>query len=470
MTRQLGSLAGTPAVGDGSIATVRGSEEGSIRPGQIAGGDGGAVLASELLGQGAVGGRVLLHDGEESIGVGLDSLGDVGVGRGRARVVTRGSRGNEVLEEWKTGVGDGERALLLPLVEGIVQLLGGRGGRQVPVWVSFLFKKLSKRVRNIPWVTSLVDVLGVTTNSNSGTGLSVLVHTIDRAERVNNGLVVAKSAGRAGLEGSIVAGSSRVESLNRAQNRVDIDTGARSLDTQVGNDGSAIPEALQEATQLRSLGIAVLTRLAQGLGERSTLDQRTVLGGDGEERRTSHFFPQIAAGRVPVLGDVREVVLHDGPDVVLDGGLLALGDQVVAVGDERSCAQGRAITLGTTPGTSERGPVHIVLGLSESRSVGKNTRGVGDSLQLGLGSDVLLDEGLQGLVAGNKALDQDLEGQGGVAGPGEEIYRSLFSAIFIFGWIARSQSGFALEGDATTIPSEAPFTSFPWDPMLLRTP
>lgn len=136
MTRQLGSLAGTPAVGDGSIAAVRGSEEGSIRPGQIAGGDGGAILASELLRQRAIAGSVLLHDGKESIGVGLDSLGDVGVSGGRAGVVTRGSGGHEVLEEWKTSVGDGERALLLPLVESIVQLLGGRGGRQVPGWVS----------------------------------------------------------------------------------------------------------------------------------------------------------------------------------------------------------------------------------------------------------------------------------------------------------------------------------------------
>lgn len=245
--------------------------------------------------------------------------------------------------------------------------------------------------------------------------------------------MVAKSAGRAGLEGSVVTGSSRVESLNRAQNRVDIDAGARNLDAQVGNDSSAIPEALQEAAQLRSLGIAVLARLAEGLGERSALDQRTVLGGDGEERRTSHFFPQIDAGRVPVLGDVGEIVLHDGPDVVLDGGLLALGDQVVAVGNERSCAQGRAITLGTTPGASKRGPVHIVLGLSESRSVGENARWVRDSLQPGLGGDVLLDEGLQELVAGNKALNQDLEGQGSIAGPGEEVYRLLFSARNIFG-------------------------------------
>ena len=56
-----------------------------------------------------------------------------------------------------------------------------------------------------------------------------------------------------------------------------------------------------------------------------------MLDGGGEEGGTVDLLPQAEAGLVSVLANIGQVVADNGPDVVLDVGLLALADQVVAI-------------------------------------------------------------------------------------------------------------------------------------------
>jgi hypothetical protein len=148
-----------------------------------------------------------------------------------------------------------------------------------------------------------------------------------------------------------------------------------------------------------------------------------VRAGDGKERAAGDLLPEIEAGLVPVLGRVGEIVLDDGPDDALGRALVAVGDQPLGVLDESDGAQGRAVPLRATPFASEGSEVDIELGLTETRAVGEGSRGVRDLLQLGLRRDVVLDDGLQGgVVVVAKGLDDAGEDQGGIAGPGEEVW------------------------------------------------
>ena len=67
----------------------------------------------------------------------------------------------------------------------------------------------------------------------------------------------------------------------------------------------SIPEALQEAQNLWSLGSAASTCLSNLLGECAAFYQSTVLNGDGEEWRAVDFLPKVEAGLIPILSYVR---------------------------------------------------------------------------------------------------------------------------------------------------------------------
>jgi len=84
---------------------------------------------------------------------------------------------------------------------------------------------------------------------------------------------------------------------------------------------------LEEAKDKRSLRDTVGARLAKLSGKIVTLDQSTVLDSGGEEGRAVDFLPEIEPGLVPVLGHIRQIVLNDRPDDVVDGGGVAIGLQ-----------------------------------------------------------------------------------------------------------------------------------------------
>jgi hypothetical protein len=95
-------------------------------------------------------------------------------------------------------------------------------------------------------------------------------------------------------------------------------------------------------------------------------------------------------------------------------------DKVARVGNHSSGTESRAITLRSTPSTGERCKVDFELGLSKTSRT-KTTTGVVDSLQIGLGADVLLDERLQRLVSSNELVYKCLEYESRVTSPGVEV-------------------------------------------------
>lgn len=130
-----------------------------------------------------------------------------------------------------------------------------------------------------------------------------------------------------------------------------------------------------------------------------------MLSSDCEKRRPLHFFPEVEPGLIPVLRDISQVILNDRPDIREGQCLLVLGDQVIAVGDESRCAQGRAVALGASPGFGEGGHVDVEFWFSEAEAIGEVAGGVGDGLEGCLGGNVSLDGWFEGCVAGYEALD-----------------------------------------------------------------
>ena len=394
---------GAPRGRDAAGAAVGGGEEGSVGPGQVGGADGGTGVLVELLSQGAVRGSILGNNVDEAISVGLDGVDDGSEGGGRAGVGAGADRGDKVLEEGEGGGSDGDRALLLPDVDGIVKLLGGGESSEVPR------------------VTGVVDILGVATDGSGLTGGTAVVNTPE-AHRVNDSLVVEKSLVGAGLEGVDIATGSGVEVVDGSQDGVDV-LAAAVVDEVRGDIAVLVPEALLEAQDLGSNSIAGVARASDRPGKGRTLNESTVGGSDGEERRAVNLFPEIEAGLVPVLGSVSKVVLHDGPDDVLGGIGITVADEPPAVADEGSGTEGRTISLRATPFTGELLEVDHELGLTETGTVGEGTRRVADALKLGLGSSIGLNGVLKsGVVIVGESVDDKLLDKGGVASPGVPVY------------------------------------------------
>jgi hypothetical protein len=137
--------------------------------------------------------------------------------------------------------------------------------------------------------------------------------------------VVSESLITARLESSRVTRGSRVEDVNASQDRVCILAG--STTTSVGKSIRAGPVGLEEAENKRGLRSTVGTRLSELGGKVATLHQSTILDSGGEEGRAVDLFPEVKASLVPVLGDIRQVILNNGPDDVVDSSGVAIGLQ-----------------------------------------------------------------------------------------------------------------------------------------------
>jgi len=187
------SSTGVPRCRDLAGAAGGSGKECRVGPGQVRSGDGGAGVAVELLWHGAVRELAGINYVEKIVGVGLHGVDDAGIGRrGRREGASRDGQ-DEVLEEGKRQGRDGDRTLLLPYDDGVVELLGGGEGGEVP------------------GVSVVVDVLGISANSDGTTLSNVPVDAVDGPERVDDGFVVRKSLVAARLEGVCVAANGRVK-------------------------------------------------------------------------------------------------------------------------------------------------------------------------------------------------------------------------------------------------------------------
>lgn len=170
-----GQSIGTPAGVGSAIAGSESSKSRSVAPGQVDGTRGRTRALVELLRESAVGWGVLGIDSNETISECLDGGGKSRVSGRRAGVGACGDTGAELLEEGKGGGGDVERALGLPDVQCIVQLLR------------------DTEYCEVPWVTVVVAILRVAADGNGSRGADAAVDTVDRAESVNIDLEVSES-------------------------------------------------------------------------------------------------------------------------------------------------------------------------------------------------------------------------------------------------------------------------------------
>jgi len=99
-------------------------------------------------------------------------------------------------------------------------------------------------------------------------------------------------------------------------------------------------------------------------------------------------------------------------------------DQVARVSDQSGSTESRAITLRSTPSTRKRSKVDFELGLGKASGT-ETTAGIVDSLQIGLGTDVLLDQRLKRLVASDELVYKCLEREGRVTSPGVEVWKEI---------------------------------------------
>jgi hypothetical protein len=203
-------------------------------------------------------------------------------------------------------------------------LLGSSKSVEVPgklVWLGFDFRDGI----DSPWVTVVVRVLGISANSNTRTLSNTLVDVVDGAEGISDDLVVGKSLVTAGLESGRITRSSRIKDVNASQDRVCVLAG--STTSSVGKSIGASPVGLKEAKDERSLRDTVGARLSKLSGKAVALDQSTVLDSGSEEGRAVDLLPKIETSLVPVLGHIRQVILNNRPDDVVDGCGVAIGLQ-----------------------------------------------------------------------------------------------------------------------------------------------
>lgn len=185
-----------------------------------------------------------------------------------------------------------------------------------------LFHAFPRNEIDSPGVTVVVRVLGISADSNTRTLSNPLIDVVDGAEGISDNLVVGKSLVTAGLESGRVARGSRIEDVNTGQDRICIL--ARSTTSSVGKGIGAGPVGLEEAKDKRSLRDTVGARFSKLSGEVAALDQSTVLDSGGEEGRAVDLLPQVKSSVVPVLGYIRQIVLDDGPDDIVDGSGVAI--------------------------------------------------------------------------------------------------------------------------------------------------
>jgi hypothetical protein len=257
-----------------------------------------------------------------AVSIGLNSVDDWSESGSRRCISADGSRRVDILEERKRDRSDRDWANLFPLVDGIIELLSSSKSVEVPtklVWLIFDFRNWI----NSPGVTVVVRVLGISANSNTRALSNTLVDVVDGAEGISDDLVVSKSLVTAGLESGRIARGSRIEDVNASQDRVCILAG--STTSSIGKSIGASPVRLKEAKDKRSLGNTVGARLSKLSGKAVALNQSTILDSSSEEGRAVNLLPQIETSLVPVLGHIRQVILNNRPDDVVDGCGVAIG-------------------------------------------------------------------------------------------------------------------------------------------------
>jgi len=178
---------------------------------------------------------------------------------------------------------------------------------------------------DLPGIAVVVRVLGVSANSNTRALSNALVDVVDRTERISNNLVVGKSLVTAWLESGRIARGSRVKDMNAGQDRVCILAG--SATSSVRKSIRTGPVRLKEAKGKRSLRDTVGARLSKLSGKVVALYQSTVLNSGGEEGRAVNFFPKVKSSLIPVLGHVRQIILDDRPNDVVNGCGVTIGLQ-----------------------------------------------------------------------------------------------------------------------------------------------
>lgn len=121
-------------------------------------------------------------DRHVAVGVGGHSVHDGGESSGGRSVSANCCGWVHVLEESERGRGDGQGANLLPLVDRIVKLLGSGESGEVPVKCIVSESRTVKQWGLLPGVAVVVDILGVTTDCDTGALLDARVDRVDGAE------------------------------------------------------------------------------------------------------------------------------------------------------------------------------------------------------------------------------------------------------------------------------------------------
>jgi hypothetical protein len=115
------------------------------------------------------------------------------------------------------------------------------------------FGSIGRLLVYIPGVAAHEDILSVSAYIHCATVRPAIVDTVDGAEGVDKLLVVGQSAGRAGLESDIVAGSGRVEGVDGGENGVDVEATA-TVEGDVRDHRRTVPVFLEVAHNLRGDG------------------------------------------------------------------------------------------------------------------------------------------------------------------------------------------------------------------------
>ena len=105
------------------------------------------------------------------------------------------------------------------------------------------------------------------------------------------------------LKGCCIAASSAIELMNSSEESIRIlaSPSIVLVDVRKYVPLGRTPEALEEAQNLRGLGVAISARLSKKCGKSAAFNESTVLSCDGEEARAINFFPQVEAGIVPTM-------------------------------------------------------------------------------------------------------------------------------------------------------------------------
>ena len=295
---------GEPAeLGAASVGAGRsGSEEGGVGPGEITGGHRCSVVLAELLRHGAVAVHVRLDDVQVAIGIRENSIEDGVVGGGAVLIGSRCDGGDEVLEETERSGRDGDGTLGLPDGNGVVELLSGGEGQEVP------------------GIAVVVNILDVSADGDSGALRDAVING-PGPERVRDGLVVREGLVAAWLESGSVAAETGVERMDGTEDTVAILASAtgvvvdcsihlvrirrgiwltRGRRHTVRNHVARVgPVVLNQAENMRSDLIAGRASGLEPGGKSAALDESSILGDGGEERGTVHFLPEVESGVIP---------------------------------------------------------------------------------------------------------------------------------------------------------------------------